>query len=88
METASIAGGATVAALLVVALCAAAYVRVRRRSKGARSDGADCVDGLGPVIRSHQPTFGRRHAAGDCTQQPKLHHVTTLLPPQHTPGDA
>lgn len=92
LETASIAGGATVAALLVVALCAAVYVHVRRRAKQAQvADGVDCVDGLSPVtVHRRQPTFGRRHPAGDCqATQHKLQHVTTLLPPiTHTAGDA
>lgn len=57
LETASIAGGATIAVFSAVILCLAAYLRWRRRKKGGTA--TDEVDGLS---RNHhrQPIFGVR----------------------------
>ncbi|XP_076263247.1 uncharacterized protein LOC143198116 isoform X2 [Rhynchophorus ferrugineus] len=59
LETASIAGGATIAVFSAVILCLAAYLRWRRRKKNASTDQ---VDGM-PHPRP-QPVFGVRHAQG------------------------
>ncbi|GLV45924.1 Keren [Carabus blaptoides fortunei] len=58
LETASIAGGATIAVFLVVILCIVVYVHFKRKAKQTRSSGTDCVDGGTHVQRV--PTFGTR----------------------------
>lgn len=59
LETASIAGGATIAVFLVVILCIVVYVHYKRKAKQSRASSSDCVDGpMAPVQR--QPTFGTR----------------------------
>lgn len=70
LETASIAGGATIAVFLVVILCIVVYVHYKRKAKQSRSSSTDCVDGpMAPVQR--QPTFGTRlHKQHHCQQQP------------------
>lgn len=93
LETASIAGGATIAAFLVVILCIVMYVHFKRKAKQSRS-GSDCVDGAQVPVRT-RPTFGTRwrqppgpdlplNDRGDCASHPakaaELHQVTTLLP--------
>lgn len=90
LETASIAGGATIAAFLVVILCIVMYVHFKRKAKQSRT-GTDCVDGVTPQVRTR--TFGTRwkqtpvselplNAGGDGAPPVKteLHQVTTLLP--------
>ncbi|XP_066255991.1 uncharacterized protein [Euwallacea similis] len=57
LETASIAGGATIAVFSVVILCLAAYLRWRRRKKSAAP--VDQVDGL-PGPHHRQRIFGIR----------------------------
>ncbi|XP_048525042.1 uncharacterized protein LOC109534345 isoform X2 [Dendroctonus ponderosae] len=57
LETASIAGGATIAVFSAVILCLAAYLRWRRRKKGGAA--TDEVDGL-PRNHHRQPIFGVR----------------------------
>ncbi|XP_076619042.1 uncharacterized protein LOC143340696 [Colletes latitarsis] len=54
LETASIAGGATIAVFLVVIICIAAYIHCKRKQKELRSsDCVDTVDGPGrdPELR-------------------------------------
>ncbi|XP_011296753.1 uncharacterized protein [Fopius arisanus] len=55
LETASIAGGATIAVFLVVIICIAAYIHCKRKQKELRSSNncADTVDGPGrdPELR-------------------------------------
>ncbi|XP_020710518.2 uncharacterized protein LOC105690420 isoform X2 [Athalia rosae] len=54
LETASIAGGATIAVFLVVIICIAAYIHCKRKQKELRtSNGVDTVDGPGrdPELR-------------------------------------
>ncbi|XP_043477948.1 uncharacterized protein LOC122508582 isoform X2 [Leptopilina heterotoma] len=45
LETASIAGGATIAVFLVVIICIAAYIHCKRKQKELRSSSVDTVDG-------------------------------------------
>ncbi|XP_018331902.2 protein spitz, partial [Agrilus planipennis] len=60
LETASIAGGATIAVFLVVILCVVVYINYKRRTKASQVAASDCVDGrIGGALRS-QPTFGTR----------------------------
>ncbi|XP_003691149.2 uncharacterized protein LOC100864419 [Apis florea] len=54
LETASIAGGATIAVFLVVIICIAAYIHCKRKQKELRSSNCvDTVDGPGrdPELR-------------------------------------
>ncbi|EZA58134.1 Protein spitz [Ooceraea biroi] len=55
LETASIAGGATIAVFLVVIICIAAYIQCKRKQKELRSSNncVDTVDGPGrdPELR-------------------------------------
>jgi hypothetical protein len=44
LETASIAGGATIAVFLVVIVCVVVYLQYKRYNKVIRA-GSDCVDG-------------------------------------------
>ncbi|CAD6218269.1 GSCOCG00012913001-RA-CDS, partial [Cotesia congregata] len=47
LETASIAGGATIAVFLVVIICIAAYIHCKRKQKELRArSGTDTVDGV------------------------------------------
>lgn len=93
LETASIAGGAAIAVLLVVILCLVIYVNYWRKNKITRSS-SDCIDGCSNLHRNDQPTFGTRWRTtscdlpirvhedrGDSKQQSRveLHQVTTLL---------
>ncbi|CAH1179398.1 unnamed protein product [Phaedon cochleariae] len=96
LETASIAGGATIAVFSVVILCVVVYLHYKRRAKAARA-GTDCVDGVGGASLAKTPVFGARWRTnpelpargaalqdrGDMKQGSKveLHQVTTLLPP-------
>ncbi|XP_063919849.1 probetacellulin-like isoform X1 [Zophobas morio] len=57
LETASIAGGATIAVFLVVIVCVVVYLQYKRYSKMARA-GSDCVDGHNAPLNT--PTFGTR----------------------------
>lgn len=98
LETASIAGGATIAALLVFILCIVMYVHIKRKAKQSRA-GSDCVDGAAAPVRT-RPTFGTHwrqpppepdlplNDRGDCASslpsKTELHQVTTLL---HGSGD-
>ncbi|XP_030752828.1 uncharacterized protein LOC115879916 isoform X2 [Sitophilus oryzae] len=59
LETASIAGGATIAVFSAVILCLAAYLRWRRSKKSASTDQVDGAPHPRP-----QPVFGVRHAQG------------------------
>lgn len=61
LETASIAGGATIAVLLVVILCVVVYLHYNRRTKATRT-GTDCVDSSNSRnnFTNHTPTFGTR----------------------------
>ncbi|XP_026472777.1 protein spitz-like [Ctenocephalides felis] len=59
LETASIAGGATIAVLLVLIICAAMYVNWSRRQKVLRAS-RDCVDGPSPPCIERRP-FGPHH---------------------------
>ncbi|XP_017892681.1 uncharacterized protein LOC108632539 isoform X2 [Ceratina calcarata] len=53
LETASIAGGATIAVFLVVIICIAAYIHCKRKQKERSSNCVDTVDGPGrdPELR-------------------------------------
>lgn len=93
LETASIAGGVTIAVFSVVILCVVVYLHYKRRTKSAV--GTDCVDGRKSPTNTHTPIFGARSRnkplaglplvqdRGDMKQNNKveLHQVTTLLPP-------
>lgn len=88
LETASIAGGATIAVLLVVILCVVVYLHYNRRTKATRT-GTDCVDSSSNnrnnFTNHHQPTFGTRWrtnpppAQGAILSQPAA-TTTTELP--------
>lgn len=97
LETASIAGGAAIAVLLVVILCVVIYVNYWRRTKVSRSP-SDCIDGCSNSHRT-QPTFGTRwrtasadlpirvHDRSDTKQsRVELHQVTTLLNTPNQPS--
>ncbi|XP_049818704.1 protein spitz isoform X2 [Aethina tumida] len=58
LETASIAGGATIAVFLVVILCVVVWLHIKRHAKSKRS--SDCVDGASTQLNAIQPTFGTR----------------------------
>ncbi|CAH0548157.1 unnamed protein product [Brassicogethes aeneus] len=61
LETASIAGGASIAVFLVVILCVVVWLHVKRRTKSKRGTaGADSVDGGAAPAPAHAPTFGTR----------------------------
>lgn len=93
LETASIAGGVTIAVFSVVILCVVVYLHYKRRTKSAMA-GTDCVDGRRQPTNTHTPIFGARSRnkpladlplvqdRGDMKQNSKveLHQVTTLLP--------
>ncbi|CAH1958762.1 unnamed protein product [Acanthoscelides obtectus] len=86
LETASIAGGATIAVLSVVMICAAAYLHYRRKAKRARAaQGGDCVDS---APRRHQPTFGTRWRTttsnGGGGGPPRPGHPHHTFPPPNT----
>nr|CAI5869276.1 unnamed protein product [Callosobruchus analis] len=85
LETASIAGGATIAVLSVVMICAAAYLHYRRKAKRARAaQGGDCVDS---APRRHQPTFGTRWRTtsnGGGGGPPRPGHPHHTFPPAPT----
>ncbi|RZC43051.1 uncharacterized protein BDFB_001198, partial [Asbolus verrucosus] len=57
LETASIAGGATIAVFLVVIVCIVVYLQYKRHNKTTRA-GSDCVDGHTTPLNT--PTFGTR----------------------------
>ncbi|CAH1366782.1 hypothetical protein MTP99_008071 [Tenebrio molitor] len=57
LETASIAGGATIAVFLVVIVCVVVYLQYKRYNKVIRA-GSDCVDGHTTPLNT--PTFGTR----------------------------
>ncbi|KAF5272318.1 hypothetical protein FQA39_LY07919 [Lamprigera yunnana] len=91
LETASIAGGAAIAVLLVVILCVVIYVNYWRKNKTTRNS-TDCIDGCSSSHRPNQPTFGTRWrtTASDLPirseenasmkqSRVELHQVTTLL---------
>lgn len=59
LETASIAGGATIAVFLVVILCVVVYIHYKRKAKAAQTS-SDCVDGR-TIART--PTFGTRYVS-------------------------
>lgn len=59
LETASIAGGATIAVFLVVILCAVVYIHYKRRAKASIMS-TDCVDGRSSALQSHHRIFGTR----------------------------
>lgn len=94
LETASIAGGVTIAVFSVVILCVVVYLHYKRRTKSALS-GTDCVDGRRQPTNTHTPIFGARSRnkphvdlplvqdRGDMKQNSKveLHQVTTLFQP-------
>lgn len=80
METASIAGGATIAVFLVVILCVVVYVHYKRRAK-ASITGSDCVDGRSSALHIH-PTFGTRWRTTTTDR-----HVDLPIP-VHERGDA
>lgn len=101
LETASIAGGATVAVFSVVILCIVVYLHYKRRSKANRT-GTDCVDSRTTAVNT--PTFGARWRTdppsappdlpirvqdrGDMKEQGskvELQQVTTLLPASNEP---
>lgn len=97
LETASIAGGATVAVFSVVILCVVVYLHYKRRTKATRT-GTDCVDSRTTSVNT--PTFGTRWRTnppvdlpirvqdrGDMKENSKveLHQVTTLLPASNEP---
>ncbi|KAK9746774.1 EGF-like domain [Popillia japonica] len=89
LETASIAGGATIAILLVFILCFVVYIHYKRKSKQSRAS-TDCVDSPSITLIC-RPTFGTRwrnppqvdlpipHDRGDSKQNKiELHQVTTI----------
>lgn len=93
LETASIAGGATIAILLVFILCFVVYMCIhckRKKAKQSRSS-TDCVDSPSITLIT-RPTFGTRwrnhpqmdlpipHDRGDSQQNNRvdLHQVTSL----------
>lgn len=89
LETASIAGGATIAILLVFILCFVVYIHYKRRAKQSRAS-TDCVDSPSITLIT-RPTFGTRwrnppqadlpipHDRGDSKQNKvELHQVTTI----------
>nr|XP_022909072.1 pro-epidermal growth factor-like isoform X2 [Onthophagus taurus] len=91
LETASIAGGATIAILLVFFVCFFVYVHYKRKTKQARAS-TDCVDSPS-ITQNGRPIFGTRwrnpphpdlpimHDRGDSNKNKiELHHVTTLTP--------
>lgn len=93
LETASIAGGVTIAVFSVVILCVVVYLHYKRRTKSALAS-TDCVDGRRATTNTHTPIFGTRSRnkpladlplvqdRGDMKQNKvELHQVTTLLPP-------
>ncbi|XP_023014457.1 uncharacterized protein isoform X2 [Leptinotarsa decemlineata] len=100
LETASIAGGATIAVFSVVILCVVVYLHYKRRNKAARTP-TDCVDS--GITSINPPTFGTRWRTippsdmtirvqdrGDMKQsgfhqKPELQHVTTILPATSEP---
>ncbi|NP_001280493.1 uncharacterized LOC100141824 [Tribolium castaneum] len=57
LETASIAGGATIAVFLVVIVCVVVYLQYKRYNKMSRAS-TDCVDGHSTPLNT--PTFGTR----------------------------
>lgn len=91
LETASIAGGATIAVFLVVVFCVVMYLHYKSRTKAART-GTDCVDGGGSGngrLPTHTPTFGTRWRtnpamAGD---QLPIHQQQLYQHHQHDRGD-
>ncbi|KAL3284630.1 hypothetical protein HHI36_018784 [Cryptolaemus montrouzieri] len=92
LERASIAGGATVAVILMVILCVVVYLHYKRHTKVSRTS-SDCVDSR--TSCAYTPTFGTRwrtqpqvefpvvHDRGDINPQSKvdLHRITTLVSP-------
>ncbi|KAG5891081.1 hypothetical protein JTB14_028284 [Gonioctena quinquepunctata] len=96
LETASIAGGATIAVFSVVILCVVVYLHYKRRAKAART-ATDCVDSRTAPV--NPPTFGTRWRTNPPTDLPirvqdrgdmkqskvELHQVTTLLPVSNEP---
>lgn len=74
LESASIAGGATIAVFLVVILCTVVYINYKRRTKAeqqASSASPDCVDG--GVVRNplrRAPMFGTRWRTAPPTELP------------------
>ncbi|XP_056648267.1 uncharacterized protein LOC130452825 isoform X1 [Diorhabda sublineata] len=101
LETASIAGGATIAVFSVVILCIVVYLHYKRRAKASRT-GTDCVDSRTTAVNT--PTFGARWRTnppspstdlpirvqdrGDMKDQDskiELQQVTTLLPTSNEP---
>ncbi|XP_021936532.1 pro-epidermal growth factor-like isoform X2 [Zootermopsis nevadensis] len=94
-QTASIAGGATIAVFLVVIVCVAVYIHLQRKQKETR---ASCVDGNSrdpererrPFSRSlaipmiHQSeTACEPSAPKDLRGAPGLFHPTARVMPQH-----
>ncbi|XP_050314751.1 uncharacterized protein LOC126749069 isoform X2 [Anthonomus grandis grandis] len=78
LETASIAGGATIAVFSAVILCLAAYLRWRRRRKNLQN--GDQVDGIQPYPR--QLIFGVRPQGQNLVPI----HNRTHSPPRVIPG--
>lgn len=67
LETASIAGGATIAVFLVVVVCVVVYLQYKRHNKANRA-GSDCVDGHTAPLNT--PTFGTRWRTNPVTNFP------------------
>ncbi|XP_069685706.1 uncharacterized protein [Periplaneta americana] len=77
LETASIAGGATIAVFLVVIVCIAAYIHFQRKQKETR---ASCVDGNSQDPERERRPFSRSLAI------PMIHQTHTTCEPS-TPTD-
>nr|CAD7604082.1 unnamed protein product [Timema genevievae] len=83
LETASIAGGATIAVFLVVIVCLAVYIHFQRKQKESR---ASCfVDGSSRDMEEIRP-FSRSLAISMTHQQ--THPLTELALPPDTGGTA
>nr|CAD7396068.1 unnamed protein product [Timema cristinae] len=83
LETASIAGGATIAVFLVVIVCLAVYIHFQRKHKESR---ASCyVDGSSRDMEEIRP-FSRSLAISMTHQQ--THPLTELALPPDTGGTA
>lgn len=69
LETASIAGGATIAVFLVVIICIAAYIHCKRKQKELRS--SNCVDTVdGPGRDPEMRPFSNRSLMNFMTKSP------------------
>lgn len=78
-QTASIAGGATIAVFLVVIVCVAVYIHLQRKQKETR---ASCVDGNSQDPERERRPFSRPLAI------PMNRHTHTTCEPRKDSGSA